>query len=193
MESRSDRTDTDVHARLAAVEARLDALESALEAAPTQSTPTPGTTEPASPTRPGAPTGDADALWLLDELPRRGDFPDGSVIFAGDVSIGGRRAVYQWHRPTHVLVDEPWDDNLDRLAALAHPVRGAILRRLLCAPATVTELVDEHVVSSTGTAYHHLGALQAGGWVAKESGGRHSVRSARVVPLLTIIAASEDH
>lgn len=92
-----------------------------------------------------------------------------------------------------MLADEPWDENLERLAALAHPVRGAILRRLLAAPATVAELVDEHLASSTGTAYHHLGALQAGGWITKESGGRHALRTARVVPLLTIIAATEDH
>ena len=181
---RTDRTDTDLDARLAAVEARLDALESAR---------TQGAVGPEAPARPGASDSDTTSFWLLDELPHHGDFPDGSVIFGGDVSIGGRQAAYQWHRPTHFLVDEPWEDNLDRLGALAHPVRGAILRRLLAAPATVTELVDEHVVSSSGTAYHHLGALQAGGWVAKESGGRHCVRTARVIPLLTIIAASEDH
>lgn len=166
---------TDTSARLAALEARVAALESP---------PTPTDTQPLS---------HQEDLWLLNELQNREPFPDGSVIFGGEVTVGGQRAMYQWQRPTHVLTDNPWDDNLDRLAALAHPIRGAILRRLLAAPATASDLVEEDTVSSTGTAYHHLGALAAGGWIAKDSSGRHSVRTSRVVALLTIIAASEDH
>lgn len=165
--------------RLSSLEERVAALE--------------GPTSPRDPASPPRAPDLDEQFWVLNELPRHGEFPDGSVIFAGDVSFGGKQAAYQWHRPTQFLIDESWDDNLERLGALAHPVRGALLRRLLAAPATVTELVAEEVVTSTGTGYHHLGALQAGGWVAKGPGGRFSVRTARVVPLLTIIAATEDH
>ncbi|MDO5511876.1 helix-turn-helix transcriptional regulator [Corynebacterium sp.] len=153
----------EIDARLTAIEQRL----AALEGAPTDRT----------------LSGD---LWVLDNI-------DDSVIFAGDVHTGAGVAKYQWHRPTELLLDTDWAPHLERLAALAHPVRGAILRRLLDAPATVTELVDDALVTSTGTAYHHLGALQAGGWISKGAGGRWSVRTTRVIPLLTIIAATEDH
>lgn len=122
--------------------------------------------------------------------PETGD----SVLFAGDVTYGGgRRAQYRWHRPTAALTDASWDENLERLAALAHPLRGAILRRLFRSSATAAELVEEGIVGSTGAAYHHLGALHSGGWITREPGGRHSLRTARVVPLLSIIAATEEH
>ena len=153
-----------MEARLHAIEERLAALEGG-----------------ASPSN--EPDGD---LWVLDNLAD-------SVVFAGDVRTGAGHAQYQWQRPTQMLLDADWSPHLDRLAALAHPVRGVLLRRLLDAPATVSDLVDEGLATSTGTAYHHLGALQAGGWVSKGPGGRWSVRTARVVPLLTIIAATEDH
>lgn len=168
-------SDTDTAARLVALEARVAALESTSEPIITQSRP------------------HEEELWLLQELQNREPFPDGSVIFGGEVIVGGQRAMYQWQRPTHVLTDNPWDANLERLAALAHPVRGAILRRLLAAPATASDLVEEDTVSSTGTTYHHLGALTASGWISKDAAGRHSVRTSRVVALLTIIAATEDH
>lgn len=165
-----------LEARLATIEARLDALESGTVGSDSL-----------------APSPAEELPWVLSGLREREQFPDGSVVFAGEVEVGGRQALYQWQRTTHALTDEPWDGNLERLAAVAHPARGAVLRRLLAAPATAAELVAEGIVSSTGTAYHHLGALAAGGWTAKESGGRHSVRTARIVPLLTIIAAAEDH
>lgn len=169
----------DLVARLRAVEERLDALEAR------DPKPDPDACGP-----------DAGGVWLADELARSTgevDAPDGSVIFAGHVNVGGQEYRYQWRRPTHLLLDGAWDENLERLAALAHPARGAVLRRLLHAPATAAELVEEEVVSSTGTAYHHLGALQAAGWTAKDGHGRHSVRPARIIPLLTIITASEAH
>lgn len=116
----------------------------------------------------------------------------GSVVFAGSVSVGGRKYSYQWERSAEYLTSHAWDEYVERIAAITHPVRGAILRRLLSAPATVAELVEESVVSSTGTGYHHVGALQDTGWIVKLD-GRYEVRPSRVVPLLTIIASGEDH
>lgn len=117
-----------------------------------------------------------------------------SVLFAGDVTYGGGlRARYRWHRPAGALTAMSWDANLERLAALAHPLRGAILRRLFQSPATAAELVEEGIAGSTGAAYHHLGALHSGGWITREPGGRHFLRTARVIPLLSIIAATEEH
>ncbi|MDO5032861.1 helix-turn-helix transcriptional regulator [Corynebacterium sp.] len=172
---------TDLEARLAELERRIEALDSGN-----------GISSPTSPQHHTVSSPDADRFWLVSALQNGPEIPDGSVIFGGDVSFGGKRFAYQWQRPTHFIADESWSDKLERLAALAHPVRGEILRRLLCAPATAAELVEEEVVSSTGTAYHHLGALQSAGWVAKDE-GRWSIRPSRVVPLMSIVIAAEDH
>lgn len=170
--------DTTVEARLAELEARVAALEGRTNTADAR--PTPTTTEEDS------------TYWLVDALAPNEQLPDGSVIFGGNINVGKRSYAYQWQRPTTFVTDESWAENLERLSALAHPVRGEILRRLLAAPATAAELVEENIVSSTGTAYHHLSALAHAGWTTK-SGGEYSIRPPRVIPLLTIITASEDH
>lgn len=169
--------ETTVEARLIELEARVAALEG--RAKPTDA-------DPASTTR------ESSAYWLVDTLAPNEQLPDGSVIFGGNINVGKRTYAYQWQRPTNFITDEEWTENLERLSALAHPVRGEILRRLLAAPASAAELVEEDIVSSTGTAYHHLSALTHAGWTTK-SGGEYAIRPPRVIPLLTIIIASEDH
>jgi len=130
-------------------------------------------------------------------LPQSPEFPadsnhDGTVSFAGDITLSTGTYTYAWARPAAWVTDQPWDDAIARIAALAHPVRGAILRHLLAAPASVTELVESDLVSSTGTAYHHLKELQAAGWVHKQD-GVFKIPPARVVPLMAMVIAGEDH
>ncbi len=177
-DSNSTESESNLMERLAALEARVAALESA---------------EPHA-----SESGDAAAhdFWVVDHLeskksPQLGA-DHGSVVFGGSVSLGDRQYAYQWERSTDYLVNRDWDEYTERVAAIAHPVRGAILRRLLSAPATVAELVEESIVSSTGTAYHHIGALHSAGWIAKLN-GHYEVRPSRVIPLLTIIASGEEH
>ena len=164
-----------IAARLTELEARVAALEGRTVTKPVHATHEEGST-----------------YWLADALAPNEQLPDGSVIFGGNINVGKRAYAYQWQRPTTFVTDESWAENLERLSALAHPVRGEILRRLLAAPATAAELVEEHIVSSTGTAYHHLSALTHAGWTTK-SDGEYAIRPPRVIPLLTIITASEDH
>ncbi|WP_286204513.1 winged helix-turn-helix domain-containing protein [Corynebacterium afermentans] len=114
------------------------------------------------------------------------------MSFTGDITLSTGTYTYAWARPAAWITDQPWDDALARIAALAHPVRGAILRHLLAAPASVTELVESDLVSSTGTAYHHLKELQAAGWVHKQD-GVFKIPPARVVPLMAMVIAGEDH
>lgn len=135
---------------------------------------------------------DESTMWLADALEPSEELPEGSVIFGGNLTIGESSYIFQWQRPTEAVTNGDWSENLDRLAALAHPIRGDILRRLLTAPVSATELVEEEIVTSTGTAYHHLSALTSAGWTTK-TGGKYSLRPARVIPLLTIITASEAH
>lgn len=117
---------------------------------------------------------------------------DGTVSFGGDVTLPSGTYKYEWIRPVTWVSDHSWDDAMYRIAALAHPVRGAILRHLLATPASVNELVESGLISSTGTAYHHLKELQAAGWVTKKSGA-FEIPAARVVPLMAIVIAGEDH
>ena len=179
------KREQELERRLATIEARLAALE---EHAPKE-------------TRATLPTGTkqvddtADTYWALTELSSRNNTADntGAVMFAGHVTTSEQEAMYQWTRPTDFFLTSSWDDPMTRLTALAHPVRGTILRTLLDAPATAAQLAENNVVTSTGTAYHHLNALMAAGWISKKPTGDFSIRVSRIVPLLTILACCEDH
>lgn len=170
--------------RLAAIEARLAALE---ERIPEETA--------AAPTGAKQVDDSADTYWALTELSLRNNTADntGAVMFAGHVTTSEQEAMYQWTRPTDFFLTTSWDDPMTRLTALAHPVRGTILRTLLDAPATAAQLAEKNVVTSTGTAYHHLNALMAAGWISKKPTGEFSIRTSRIVPLLTILACCEDH
>ena len=171
--------------RLATIEARLAALE---EHAPKETAAT-------LPTGTKQVDDTADTYWALTELSSRNNTADntGAVMFAGHVTTSEQEAMYQWTRPTDFFLTTSWDDPMTRLTALAHPVRGTILRTLLDAPATAAQLAEKNVVTSTGTAYHHLNALMAAGWISKKPTGDFSIRVSRIVPLLTILACCEDH
>lgn len=164
-------------ARLDALEARVAALEAARSGASAAPTAVPHGTD-----LPDLPA----ALRTLEGC------DDGAVVFGGSVTTGSGTYDYQWTRPTEVVTEHAWSDQIERLAALAHPVRAEMLRHLLSGPATPADLVAAEVVTSTGTAYHHLNALQAAGWIAKEAGA-YAIRPARVVPLMAIIIAAEAH
>ena len=171
--------------RLAAIEARLAVLEEHV----------PKETAATLPTGTKQVDDSADTYWALTELSLRNNTADntGAVMFAGHVTTSEQEAMYQWTRPTDFFLATSWDDPMTRLTALAHPVRGTILRTLLDAPATAAQLAEKNVVTSTGTAYHHLNALMSAGWISKKPTGEFSIRASRIVPLLTILACCEDH
>lgn len=178
------KREQELERRLTTIEARLAALE---EHVPKETATTPTGTKQVD--------NDADTYWALTELSLRNNTADntGAVMFAGHVTTSEQEAMYQWTRPTDFFLATSWDDPMTRLTALAHPVRGTILRTLLDAPATAAQLAENNAVTSTGTAYHHLNALMAAGWISKEPTGEFSIRLSRIVPLLTILACCEDH
>ena len=178
------KREQELERRLATIEARLAALE---EHVPKETATTPTGTKQVD--------NDADTYWALTELSSRNNTADntGAVMFAGHVTTSEQEAMYQWTHPTDFFLTTSWDDPMTRLTALAHPVRGTILRTLLDAPATAAQLAEKNVVTSTGTAYHHLNALMAAGWISKKPTGDFSIRVSRIVPLLTILACCEDH
>ena len=179
------KREQELERRLAAIEARLAVLEEHV----------PKETAAKLPTGTKQVDDTADTYWALTELSLRNNTADntGAVMFAGHVTTSEQEAMYQWTRPTDFFLATSWDDPMTRLTALAHPVRGTILRTLLDAPTTAAQLAENNVVTSTGTAYHHLNALMAAGWISKKPTGEFSIRISRIVPLLTILACCEDH
>lgn len=129
--------------------------------------------------------------WALNTM-REKHPPPGGVCFAGSVDVGSGHWEYQWERPTQAVRDLDWASGAERLAALAHPLRLAIMRLLVDGERTVAQLVDELELASTGVAYHHLNQLQGEGWVTSPRRGVWSVPGSRVVPLLIIITATEE-
>lgn len=159
--------DSELSERLRSVEERVSHLEDLLNEAPS----------PAEP----------------DPVSNRMADGDSWVSFSGAVQRGTQELSYEWTRPVSLLLSQQWEESLTRVARLAHPIRAAILRKLMDSSCTVSDLVSTHEVTSTGAAYHHLNELISGGWVVKDTRGVYSIPAARVVPLLTLIAAGEDH
>lgn len=77
------------------------------------------------------------------------------------------------------------------LAALGHPVRLALVRRLLAGPAGTNELVEAAELSSSGQLYHHLRTLTSAR-VVEQDGRRYRVPSTGVVPVLVALLAAAD-
>lgn len=195
-----DPSRPDLTARLEALEARVAALESADT---TEQHPESGHFTLSSPPRPHAAASAAatvpeqsspepveDPFWALTSLKEHCPVP-GAVVFAGAVDVGAGNLEYQWGRPTEHLLATDWAEHAETVAALGHPLRLALLRRLLDGEHTVAQLVDELELASTGVAYHHLSALQGGGWVTTPRRGSWALATPRVVPLLAIITALE--
>ena len=179
-------------ARLAALEARVAELESG-ERSGDRSGAGSGADAAGSATasRHGdLPAVDGDRFWALHALQQQLP-PPGGVVFAGSVQVGAGAVEFQWGRPTEHLEGTDWAEHAETVAALGHPLRLAILRRLLDGERTVAQLVEELDFGSTGVAYHHLSALQSGGWVHSPRRGAWELPAPRVVPLLTILIALE--
>ncbi|GAA4911141.1 helix-turn-helix protein [Actinomycetospora succinea] len=77
------------------------------------------------------------------------------------------------------------------LAALGHPVRLALVRRLLVGPAGTSELVEAADLSSSGQLYHHLRTLTAAR-VVEQDGRTYRVPDSGVVPVLVALLAAAD-
>ncbi|MFC7376172.1 ArsR/SmtB family transcription factor [Brachybacterium sp. GCM10030268] len=128
--------------------------------------------------------------WALNALKAQVESP-GAVVYTGTVDVGLGHLEYQWGRPTEFLLETDWAEHAETVAALGHPLRLAILRRLIDGERTVAQIVDELELGSTGIAYHHLSALQNAGWATSPRRGTWTIPASRVIPLLTIISAAE--
>ncbi|HYH13368.1 MAG TPA: helix-turn-helix domain-containing protein, partial [Thermomicrobiales bacterium] len=69
------------------------------------------------------------------------------------------------------LIPEDADAATQRLAAIGHKQRLAILLHLIQQPSSVSELVGTLDLGTSGAAYHHLNVLQGAGLVAQQERG----------------------
>ncbi len=88
------------------------------------------------------------------------------------------------------LLDGDWSESSPGLSALAHPVRLLLLREVLHGTQTAAQLSAHPRLGTSGQLYHHLRLLVSAGWLRSSARGQYDVPADRVVPLLTILAAT---
>jgi hypothetical protein len=132
----------------------------------------------------------ADAFWALAGLKERA--PDsGAILFTGTVELPtGEHYEWQQGHPTAELLADDWSQAAGALTALAHPVRLLLLREILHGARTAAELGAHERLGTTGQLYHHLRQLVSAGWLRTTARGQYAVPGERVIPLLTVLAAT---
>lgn len=145
--------------------------------------------EGAAPPAAGKPVTD-DTFWALNSLKERVADP-GAVLFTGSVTLpGGEHYEWQQGHLADDLLQDDWSQGADTLSALAHPVRLLLLREIMHGARTTAELAAHEGLGTTGQLYHHLRQLVAAGWLRTTGRGRYTVPAERVVPILTVLAAT---
>jgi len=171
------------------LERRVRALEEGLSRAAQSGTP--------PEVLPGVPpdAGD-DTWWLLDRLSgNKGpafSAPGvaGSVAYGGiTATTGGGRLMWQAEHPLPDVLAADVRPAAAVLAALGHPVRLEILRRLLLGDHTLAELQRVPGIGTTGQLHHHLRELRAVGLVVHRR-NYYAAAPDRVVPWLVAVAAA---
>lgn len=128
--------------------------------------------------------------------PHAGGAPVGEVGYSGEVVLpDGRNVQYVWQRSADSIVQHHWEEAMESLTALAHPVRTRILKEMLCVPGqadvTVQYLLDQGLAQSQGALYHHVKALTQAGWVERLPQARLRIPANKIVALLALALAAE--
>ncbi|HEY7488404.1 MAG TPA: winged helix-turn-helix domain-containing protein [Streptosporangiaceae bacterium] len=133
---------------------------------------------------------DADTFWALEGLKDRAP-ESGAVLFTGTVELPtGERYEWQQGHPAADLLADDWSQAAAALTALAHPVRLLLLREVVHGARTAAELSAHERLGTTGQLYHHLRQLVSAGWLRTTARGQYAVPGERVIPLLTMLAAT---
>jgi DNA-binding transcriptional ArsR family regulator len=178
--------------RLAALEQRVARLEAASGAEPARGQPGAAAADGGSGPGPAGPAAepDDDVFWALHGLQARVG-PPGAVLFTGTVTLpGGGQVEWQEGRLAAELLDHDWSQAAASLSALAHPVRLLLLREVLQGITTAAQLSEHPGLGTSGQLYHHLRQLVSAGWLRSSARGQYDVPADRVVPLLTVLAAT---
>lgn len=167
---------SELRAALAALEARVADLE-----------------EAGAPVRAGSP--DPDAFWALAGLRERvaadSESAEGAVMLVGSVALPDGTAEWQQGASAGGLLETDWSEMAAALAALAHPVRLELVRRILNGTHATAELASLEGLGTTGQLHHHLRQLVSAGWVRQSGRGSYEVPAARVVPVLVVVLAAQ--
>lgn len=91
--------------------------------------------------------------------------------------------------PIETLIPDDVDIAAQRLAAIGHKQRLAILVHLIQQPSSVSELVSNLDLGTSGAAYHHLNVLQGAGLVAQQERGIFEVAAEQTGFIVGILAA----
>lgn len=143
-----------------------------------------------------APELDPETFWALTGLRDRvradPDGPDNAVMLVGELTLPtGEPVSWQQGVDADALLESEWDDRAASFAALGHPVRLELLRRILGGTRSTAELSAIESLGTTGQLHHHLRQLLAVGWLRQAGRGAYEVPAHRVVPLLVCLAAAE--
>jgi ArsR family transcriptional regulator, arsenate/arsenite/antimonite-responsive transcriptional repressor len=182
---RSAPRPTSLDTRLDALDVRVRALEAR---APRQSHLDPASDAPA--------TAAAPELAVLALLEQRGESPaatagvSGRLLIGGQVQAGARRyADVRFQEVADALrADAGALSHL--LGAIASAPRLTILRRLITADSTRSDLLAALKGTSAGQLYHHVRALESAGLVMQPSRGVFRIRPERVVPLISLLSVA---
>ena len=130
-------------------------------------------------------------FWAIETL--KNTYPEmGGVVFGGYVKVPTEKT-YAWQIESRAeeLYQADWSVAQSALAALAHPVRLAILKALLHGQSDTQSLQAIPEIGTTGQLYHHVKELEAAGWIRQPRRGEYNLLAERIVPLLAILAACE--
>lgn len=143
------------------------------------------------------PTGavDPDAFWALAGLRERiasdSGSAGGAVMLVGSVALPDGAAEWQQGASSAGLLETDWSETSAALAALAHPVRLELVRRILNGTHATADLAALEGLGTTGQLHHHLRQLVSAGWVRQSGRGSYEVPAARVVPVLAVVTAAQ--
>lgn len=167
----------DVESRLHDIERRLAALEAASSSADVGSV---AATNP-------------DIWWILQGLRDRIGQSRGLVSWAGRVETDDGPLEWQMLRDVDDLLDldeHSIQEPADRLAALGHPTRLAIIAAIINGTTKVSELTEAVGLTTTGQLYHHLNTLISAGWVRFVRRGRVEMLPERHIPALVAMGVA---
>lgn len=118
----------------------------------------------------------------------------GSYVVADRSGADEKKVQWQLENvATESLIPDDLDDAAQRLGAIGHRQRLAILIALLEQPQSANDLVSTLELGTTGAAYHHLNVLQSAGFVIQEERGTYELaphQISSIVGILTALAAS---
>jgi DNA-binding transcriptional ArsR family regulator len=128
-------------------------------------------------------------FWILEGLRTQAGGQGGAVAYAGMLSDGSVQ--WQYQRPADHVLALDFADSAAQLAAIGSPVRMQILQAVLAGADSVARLSDLPDMGSSGQLYHHLNQLTGAGWLVSPRRGRWEVPAERIIPLLTIVLATQ--